>query len=325
MRKESQFNPPWWLSNRHLQTFWAPLTQKLPIPSLKRERLELTDGDFLDIDWLNQERDAPTVVLLHGLEGGIDSPYLRRMLIQIHKKRWRGALVYWRSCSGEMNRLDKTYHSGRSEDLDEVIKHIHAKGIKSKLFIAGYSLGANILLKWLGEQQDKAKIDAACAVSTPFNLAICADSIDQGFSKIYKHFLLNSLKKRMLEKFTPQQLLKKLNMTPRDLLLISDFREFDNRITARLNGFESADDYYKQASSIYYLDKITRPALIIHAQDDPFMSAEIIPTEEQLSDNLELRVSTHGGHVGFVNDPKVKGTDFYLEKTILEYFSKHLS
>ncbi|NVK23012.1 MAG: hydrolase [Kangiellaceae bacterium] len=324
MRKESHFNPPWWLSNRHLQTFWAPLVQKTPIPKLHRERLELDDGDFLDMDWVNPERNAPTLILLHGLEGGIDSPYLRRMLFQIHQKRWRGLLVYWRSCSGEMNRTDKTYHSGRSDDLQQVIQHVVATKSPSPLFVAGYSLGANVLLKWLGEQQQQAPITSACAVSTPFNLAICADSIDQGFSKIYKHYLLNSLKKRMLQKFPPERLLELLNMTPRDVMLISNFREFDNRITARLNGFKNSEDYYRQASSIYYLDKITKPALIIHAADDPFMSAKIIPKEDELADNLELRVSEHGGHVGFVSDPKITGTDFYLEKTILEYFDRFL-
>jgi len=324
MLKESHFDPPWWLKNRHLQTFWAPLTPKLPIPKLTRQRLELSDGDFIDMDWLNPERDAPTVVLLHGLEGGLDSPYLRRMLFQIQQRRWRGVLVYWRGCSEEINRLDKTYHSGRSEDLDEVIAEIQSSKSPDKLFIAGYSLGANIMLKWLGEQGHNAKIDAGCAVSTPFNLSICADSIDHGFSKIYKHYLLTSLKKKISNKFTPERLLELLNLSPRDIMAISSFREFDNRVTSFLNDFKDADDYYQQASSINYLGGVERPALIIHAADDPFMSPDIIPLEEQLSDSLELLISEHGGHVGFVSAPTSKGVSFYLEHTILEYFDRFL-
>lgn len=324
MRKESDFNPPWWLSNRHLQTFWAPLSPKIPLPALKRERVELDDGDFIDIDWLNPNRNAPTVVLLHGLEGGIDSPYLRRMLFKIHQRRWRGVLVYWRGCSGEMNRLDKTYHSGRSEDLHQVMQHIQTQKNPEKLFVAGYSLGANILLKWLGEQGDKANITAGCAVSTPFNLSVCADSIDQGFSKIYKHYLLTALKRKIATKFTTEELLKKLNLTLKDLMLIGSFREFDNRVTSRLNEFEDAEDYYRKASSIYYLKTITKPALVLHAEDDPFMSPQIIPKDKQMSDSLELRVSAHGGHVGFVNEASISSASFFLEKTILDYFDRFL-
>ncbi|MCW8857747.1 MAG: hydrolase [Kangiella sp.] len=332
MRKESDFNPPWWLSNRHLQTFWAPLSPKIPLPKLHRQRVELEDGDFIDIDWLNPNRNAPTVVLLHGLEGGIDSPYLRRMLFKIHQRRWRGVLVYWRGCSGEMNRLDKTYHSGRSEDLHQVLQHVEAeinakKGDEprsEKIFVAGYSLGANVLLKWLGEQGDKANITAGCAVSTPFNLSICADSIDHGFSKIYKHYLLTALKRKIVTKFEPPELLKKLNLTLKDLMLIGSFREFDDRVSSRLNEFEDAEDYYRQASSINYLKTITKPALILHAQDDPFMSPDIIPTDDQLSDSLELRVSSHGGHVGFVNEASIGSASFFLEKTILNYFDRFI-
>ncbi|HEY9032206.1 MAG TPA: hydrolase [Kangiella sp.] len=332
MRKESDFNPPWWLSNRHLQTFWAPLSPKIPLPKLHRQRVELEDGDFIDIDWLNPNRNAPTVVLLHGLEGGIDSPYLRRMLFKIHQRRWRGVLVYWRGCSGEMNRLDKTYHSGRSEDLHQVLQHVQAE-IKSKqniekqndkIFVTGYSLGANVLLKWLGEQGDRANITAGCAVSTPFDLSICADSIDQGFSKIYKHYLLTALKRKIAAKFEPDQLLKKLNLTLKDLMLIGSFREFDDRVSSKLNEFEDAEDYYRQASSINYLKTITKPALILHAQDDPFMSPDIIPSDEQLADCLELRVSSHGGHVGFVNEASIGNASFFLEKTILDYFDRFL-
>ncbi|WP_223668711.1 hydrolase [Kangiella shandongensis] len=324
MLKESHFDPPWWLRNRHLQTFWAPLVPRLPLPQLSRQRIELSDGDFLDMDWVNPDRDAPTVVLLHGLEGDKNSPYLRRMLFQIQQRRWRGVLVYWRGCSEEMNRLDKTYHSGRSDDLDEVIAHIQQQKSPDKLFVAGYSLGANVLLKWLGEQGSQAAISAGCAVSTPFDLGICADSIEQGLSKLYKFYLLTSMKKRIVRKFTPARLLELLNLSPRDVMAISSFREFDNRITSYLNEFEDADDYYRQASSIHYLGGIRRPSLILHAADDPFMSPEIIPHEDQLSDSLELRISEHGGHVGFVASPTNKGVSFYLEQTILEYFDRFL-
>lgn len=324
MKRESEFKPPWWLKNRHLQTFWAPLTQKIPIPELHRERVELQDGDFIDIDWVNPNRDAPTVVLLHGLEGDMNSQYLRRMLFKVQQKRWRCALVFWRGCSEDINRIDKTYHAGCSDDLDEILNHIHATKAPYPLFAAGYSLGANVLLKWLGEQGDSANVQAATAVSAPFDMGACADAIDRGFSKVYKHYLLASLKRRILRKLSPEDLLKKLNMMPKDVMLIGSFREFDNRITARLNNYVDADDYYKKVSSINYLQSITKPVMILHAKDDPFMSPDIIPTDDELSDSMELRVSNRGGHVGFVADAPIGEASFYLEDTILEYFERFL-
>ncbi len=326
MVKESKFNPPWWLSNRHLQTFWSPLAPKLSLPELERQRISLDDGDFLDIDWLNPDKNAPTVALLHGLEGNLDSPYLRRMLFRLNEIGWRGALVYWRGCSGENNPSSKTYHAGRSDDLEAVINAISPNS--QPLFIAGYSLGANVLLKWLGEKgRDNidVPIKASFAVSTPFDLSICADAIDQGFSKIYKHYLLASLKKRIIKKHSQEELLSLLNLTPKDILLINGMREFDQRISSKLNGFIDADDYYIQSSSRPLLKYITKDTMILHAEDDPFMTPEIIPSREELSDALELRVSKHGGHVGFVQDIDKKGNSFFLEDTILDYFRTKLS
>lgn len=321
-KKESYFQPPWWLSNSHLQTLWAPMLPQRPVPSLTRYRLELDDGDFLDLDWLGKERQAPTVILLHGLEGGLDSPYIRRMLRKLDKENWRALLVYWRGCSGEPNRLPATYHAGRSEDLAAVVSYLQTESNGHPIMAVGYSLGANILLKWLGEEGANAQIDYGFAVSTPFDLGICSRSIDKGMSKIYKHYLLSTLKKKIITKYTAQELLDLLNLTPKDILLIRTMQEFDSRITVRLNGFKNADDYYAQASSKYYLKDIKKPTVILHAEDDPFMSPDIIPDESELSESLELRVSKNGGHVGFVSEPDRKGDSYFLENTIFDYFSE---
>ena len=149
-------------------------------------------------------------------------------------------------------------------------------------------------------------------------------AIDHGFSKIYKHYLLTALKRNIATKFNQEQLLKKLNLSLKDLMLIGSFREFDNRVTSKLNEFKDAEDYYRKASSIYYLKTITKPALVLHAEDDPFMSPEIIPKDNQMSSSLELRVSSHGGHVGFVNEASISSASFFLEKTILDYFDRFL-
>lgn len=323
-KKESYFQPPWWLANSHLQTLWAPMLPQQSIPKLERHRIELDDGDFLDVDWVGKERQAPTVILLHGLEGGSDSPYIRRMLRKLDKENWRALLVYWRGCSGEPNRLPVTYHAGRSGDLAAVVRYLKTESNSHPTMAVGYSLGANILLKWLGEEGDNAEINYGFAVSTPFDLGICSRSIDKGMSKIYKHYLLTTLKKKIITKYSSEELLKLLNLTAKDILLIRSMQEFDARITVRLNGFENAEDYYAQASSKYYLKNIKRPTLILHAEDDPFMSPEIIPDESELSEFLELRVSKKGGHVGFVSEPDKRGQSDYLENTIFDYFSKAL-
>ena len=175
-----------------------------------------------------------------------------------------------------------------------------------------------------GRDNTDSIVGAAFAVSTPFDLSICADAIDRGFSKLYKHYLLASLKKKILSKYTTEELLTLLNLTAKDIVLINSMREFDNRISSKLNGFIDANDYYLQCSSKYYLKDIKVPTVILHAEDDPFMTPEIIPPVSELSSSLELRISKNGGHVGFISDIDKDGASFFLEKTILGYFETHL-
>ena len=176
------FIAPWWAKNRHLQTVWGSLFRRLPIlPKMERKRLELDDGDFIDLD-VHQQKEAPTLLLLHGLEGSINSPYIRGMVDSAKQKGWQIIVMHFRSCSGEPNRLLQSYHSGVSHDLQNVIELLAKESIRVD-YIVGYSLGGNVLLKWLGEQENELSIKAAVAVSVPLMLDICARSEERRVGK----------------------------------------------------------------------------------------------------------------------------------------------
>ena len=335
MRKESEFRPSWWIRNRHIQTLLSPLLPRVTMPNLHRERVELADGDFIDLEWTGSDAETgsdktveldrrPIVLMLHGLEGGIDSPYVQRMMRNAVDRGWRAVLMYFRGCSGELNRLPRTYHSGVSDDLELIVAHLAREHPSAPLLAVGYSLGGNVLLKWLGEQRDQARVSAACAISVPFDLALCAQAIDQGFSKLYKEYLLRAMRQRVLNKFSAARLDALFGLTPEQVANIKSFWEFDDLITAPLHGFKDVHDYYRRASCRGYIKDVQRPTLIIHAKDDPFMTPEVIPDEQELSPLVEVDLSEYGGHVGFISGQYPWRPDYYLESRVLAFFQTRL-
>jgi len=288
------FNPAWWLPSAHLQTMWPALAPRRLNLAVRRRRIELPDGDFLDVDWVGER--GPIIVLLHGLGGDSTSHYARGMLRAIASRGWRAALMYFRGCSGEPNRLARGYHAGETGDLHTFITLLRQSEPQTPLAVIGYSLGGNVLLKWLGEQGNSATVEAAVAVSVPFNLANAADRVHQGFSRVYERRMLRSMQKLVTRKAARLT----LPWDKRTIAAIGSLREFDDRITAPLHGFRDAEDYYARASCKPYLAAISTPTLVIHAADDPFMSPAVVPAERELSAALTLELSPHGGHVGFV-------------------------
>jgi predicted alpha/beta-fold hydrolase len=278
-----------------------------------RERLELDDGDFIDVDWLNHDTDhaAPTLLILHGLEGSIQSSYIQGLLGRYKHTNWRVGVMHFRGCSGVPNRLARSYHSGDTQDLDYVIRHIERS---SSLFVAGFSLGGNVLLKYLGEQGASAAVDAAVAVSVPFDLDNAAHRLDDGFSKIYRRHLMRDLfdKTRYKRAKFPD------HDWPDDHTLDScrSFVDFDHRVTAPLHGFSSGKEYYQRCSSGQFLINIKIPTLIIHAKDDPFMTPDAIPSAELISDSVEFELSDAGGHMGFLYEKKLFRLSRYLDDRI---------
>lgn len=312
---QSQFNPAWWCRNPHLQTLW-PLTAKPAHPELKRERVELPDGDFIDLDWTTNTND-PVVLAMHGLEGSAHSHYVRRLLHALPGKGFRGVLMHFRGRSGEPNRLPRAYHSGETGDLQFIFNLLSSRGDKPSAIVA-YSLGGNVLLKWLGEKQNETLGLKAVAVSVPFILSELADHMNKGFPRVYQRHLVKSLHKTFEEKAN----LIELPITTEQIKKMRSFWEFDDKVTAPLHGFASAKEYYAKSSSRQFLGNIKTPTLVIQAIDDPFMSPTVIPDEHELSDSVTLELSNRGGHVGFINGGSPNAPQFWLEDRILEYLTR---
>ncbi|MFV3379540.1 MULTISPECIES: hydrolase [Pseudomonas] len=320
----AQFAPAIGLSNPHLQTLWGPLWRKTPELHRVRERLWLADGDFLDLDWLGPNQvTAPVVLVLHGLTGSSHSPYVKGLQQALQAHSWASVAVNWRGCSGEPNLLTRSYHSGASEDLAETIRHLRAQRPLAPLYAVGYSLGGNVLLKYLGESGSASQLQAAVAVSVPFRLDQSADRIGIGFSKVYQaHFMRELLAyvQRKQRHFRDNGHVERLAELERlgSLRNLRTFWDFDGKVTAPLNGFSDASDYYRRSSSRYYLGENRTPTLIIQSSDDPFVFDHSLPTASELAPDTHLELHSRGGHVGFV-EGSLRNPGYYLERRIPQW------
>lgn len=318
---ETQFKPAWWLRNSHLQTIW-PAVCRRPIKDLplQRERIELPDGDFIDLDWVKGNDTGPVVLLLHGLEGSIESHYAKGLLKSISDRGWRGVFMHFRGCSGEPNRLPRGYHSGETGDLQYIVRILQERVQGQPISAIGVSLGGNVLLKWLGESGPHNPLAAAIAVSVPFELQKAATKIQYGFSRFYQWYFIRCLCDRLTQKHrNDPAAIVDLNAMNR----IETMYDFDDKITAPLHGFSGVDEYYATASSRQYLNAIRVPTLILHAKDDPFMTEDIIPEPHELSPFVTLELSENGGHVGFVSGKYPWKPEYWLEQRAPSFLAKH--
>ncbi|MCG8488021.1 MAG: hydrolase [Chromatiales bacterium] len=313
----SPFKPAWWLKSPHLQTIWPSLFRSRVKLDFHAERIDLKDGDFIDLSW-HQHSSGPLVMLIHGLEGSISSHYVTPTLQALHQAGFSTLFMHLRGCSGEPNRLLRSYHSGASEDLNEILEQLHSRN-QIPQAVVGFSLGGNLLLKYLSETGAESALGAAIAVSVPFNLVQAAARLEQGLSRIYGRYLLNKLKKSYSEKCQ----LRGFDETV-DLSAIQSIYQFDDKITSQANGFYDADDYYSKCSSGTKLKNIHTPTLIIHALDDPFMYPANAPTLDQLGPGVDLELSRSGGHVGFIQGNLPLRADYWLDKRITEYLTAQL-
>ena len=297
------------------------MLRSLIIPAYQRERLELDDGDFIDIDWLDNSIDRPLVIMFHGLEGGSSSHYARSIMGLFQELGWRGAVVHFRGCSGTPNRLPRAYHAGDSEEIDRILHKIIEKnqslGSNARLYVIGISLGGNALLKWLGEQGKKAChiIDGAVTVSVPLDLAAAGKALDSGFNRLYTQHFLGTLKKKVL---------KKLDDFPGlfDAVAVAKcttLYQFDNLVTAPLHGFSNTDEYWALSSSKPWLKHIQVPTLVINARNDPFMPSSSLPAQTDVSCSVSLEFPAEGGHVGFLSSP-FPGNLTWLPERVVRFF-----
>lgn len=322
----SSFKPAWWLTNRHAQTMYPAFPWAgAPKIRLRSEKLELPDGDVTAVDWMDSgpgpDSGAPILIVLHGLEGSADSPYARMLLKSAAQHGWRAAVLHFRDCGDYRNRLPRRYHAGETNDIRYFLESLRASGHEGPMVAAGYSLGGNVLLKYLGENGVSTPLDAAAAVSVPLNLHDSALALSTGFSKVYQYYLIKRMKNAVRRKFDQYTAAFDWHRT----MAAKTFAELDDAITAPLHGFSGKDEYYDRCSSIGFLTEIRRPTLIINSLDDPFMTPAAVPTIEKLSDSVQMELSDHGGHVGYISGGTPWKPNYYLPGRIIEFLDARIA
>ncbi|WP_412971587.1 hydrolase [Glaciecola sp. MF2-115] len=306
----SKFQAPSWARNAHVQTIFPRYLIKKPELNTANERIATPDGDFLDIAWCLPEQTPPNkakgvVVVFHGLEGSVNSHYARHLMKRLSNDGFIVALMHFRGCSHELNLTPRAYHSGETADPMQTIEHVKARYPSLPVFAVGYSLGGNMLLKLLSDTAGQKILCAAVSVSAPILLAECALRMQRGFSRLYQYYLLKSMKNNLVNKMKRIDMRHLLGIDEREAKAIATFREFDQKVTSQLHGFDGADDYYSQCSAMPMIKNITTNTLILHAKDDPFMTEAVVPSDLQLSSSVAYELSENGGHVGFL-----QGTPF---------------
>jgi predicted alpha/beta-fold hydrolase len=297
---ESKYKPPFWAKTSFVSTVYSGLIRNVKGVMQTRERITLLDGDFLDIDWsYAQQKSNKVIILLHGLEGHAQRPYITGTAKLFNQNSIDACAVNFRGCSGEPNLLYCSYHSGATEDLDAVVKHILTKDQYDEIYIKGISLGANIALKYIGEDNDLPKeLKAVIAISTPCNLRGSCDKLLSIKNRHYATRFLGHLK----DKLKPKLIQFPDKISKVDFDSIKTLIDFDHVYTSKAHGFKDAYDYYEKASSLQFLPNIKVRSLIINALNDSFLSAECFPVKEaKVNPNLFLEMPKYGGHVGFID------------------------
>lgn len=317
----SHFIPARGLSNPHMQTVFPRVIRKKPLFQAKWQTIETPDGDFLDLAWsedwqTSSAKKKPLFVLFHGLEGSFHSPYANGLMGAFSQHGWLSVMMHFRGCSGRPNKLARAYHSGEIEDARFFLRYLEQHFPQQLKVAVGVSLGGNMLVNYLANYSHDPLLDAATIVSAPLDLKACSNRIEQGFSKVYRRYLLNSLKQSATQK--EEQLRQAIGITSKQIQTIQTLYDFDNLLTAPLHGFQSADDYYHRCSGIKRINECSIPLQVIHAQDDPFMTKKVIPNFT-LRDNIHYRLFQRGGHVGFLSGSIAKPR-FWLEDNMPLYY-----
>ncbi|SHO54794.1 hydrolase [Vibrio quintilis] len=311
--------------NPHTQTLLPRFIRKKNLFIPHWESISTPDDDVLDIAWSENPhsesaQDKPVFILFHGLEGSFNSPYANGLMHAFAEKGWLAVMMHFRGCSGKPNLQARAYHSGETKDPHHFLQMLTERFPHSYKIATGISLGGNMLANYLVEFAKEPLLNAATIISAPFDLAACSDRINDGFSKVYQRYLLSSLKKNALQRI--QILRQKIPVTSDAIQSLTTLKNFDDLITAPLHGFSDASHYYHQCSAIHKLAQIKLPTLIIHARDDPFMTASVIPSEP-LPETINYQLLAHGGHVGFLSGSIFKPV-FWLEQTLPAYYAKHV-
>ena len=316
----SSYIPPLPFKNGHFATIYSGLVRSVSRVAQERERIFLPDGDFMDLDWsYSSQKTDKLLILLHGLEGNSKRPYMLGSAKIFNQHGFDACAVNFRSCSGENNRLFRTYHSGASDDLEQVLNHVLSTKNYKKIVLKGFSLGGNVSLKYLGERSSIPKeIKAAIAVSAPCHLKGSMLKLHEWENYLYSL----RFKKHLVEKLRWKQQQFPHLVSESDIKKVKLLRDFDDVYTSKAHGFENGLDYYEKCSSLQFLPSINLPSLILNAKNDSFLSAECYPIQaSEENKNVFLETPAYGGHVGFYG----KNNLYYNEKRALEFVKEMLS
>ena len=312
----STYRPPLWLQGGHLQTIHPVLLRKPGRVTGRSEKLELDDGDFLDLEWQGDASER-LVIISHGLEGSSRAKYVQGMAAAAVRRGWDVLAWSFRGCGGEINRLPSFYHSGKTEDLELVIRHALSTHPAKRISLIGFSLGGNLTLKYVGERGTgiHPEIDTAVAFSVPCELACSSRKLAELQNRVYMERFLKSLREKVVAK---QQLFPGL-IDAKGVERIRTFAEFDDRFTAPLHGFQDAEDYWTRSSCRRVLSGIAIPSLLVNAANDPILGSECYPHAEARDNDLfHFEVPDSGGHVGFG-----AGAEYWSETHAMNFISDH--
>lgn len=336
------YRPAWWLPGPHAVTLWGKFGRKEPTLDMRWEQVDTPDGDFLELVHVDAGGDTqrgsagahatthstdttPRLLILHGLEGGVDSKYVRGLMREAHARGWNATLMLYRTCGPTPNHLPRSYHSGETGDPLFLIERFVAQQPNAPLGVVGVSLGGNILCKLLGERGTDlpSQLKAAVAVSAPFDLARGSRRISQGFSRIYQRAFLRSLVPKANSKISRHAELGQIKLTER----IRTVWQFDDEFTSKVHGFADAADYYTRSSSLQFLGGIRIPTLLLSAVDDPFLPPSVLDDVRRVTaDNpaITIEFPANGGHVGFVGGPSPWRPFYYGEWRAVSFIGERI-
>lgn len=328
-----QYQAPRWLPGGHAQTIWPVFFARRhegPAPAFRRERWTTPDGDFVDVEFLDDPQaaamndhaaDRPLLVLFHGLEGSVQSQYVQAFAAVARARGWAFAMPYFRGCSGEINLAPRAYHSGDYVEIGWMLDQLRAAH-RGPIIAAGVSLGGNALMRWAEESGDSAAatVKAVCSICSPLDLTAAGHAIGKGFNYfVYTRMFLRTMMPKALGKLKQHP-----GLFDRDRLMrVRNLYEFDDIFTAPLHGFRDADDYWLRASAKPHLARIRVPALLLNARNDPFVPARSLPEQSHVGPQVTLWQPKGGGHVGFPAG-RPPGHVWAMPGRVADWLAQHL-
>ncbi len=317
----SSYRSPYFFRNSHLSTIYSATFRNVNSLPRERERITLPDGDFIDLDWSYcGQQTEKVLIMLHGLEGNSNRHYMLGTASLFNKNSFDCIAVNFRGCSGEPNKHYRSYHSGVTDDLESVLEHVLETDRYRKIVIKGFSLGGNVMLKYIGEKESLPKqIKAAVAISVPVSLSGSCIELHKLKNKLYH----DNFKRYLLAKLRQKQKRFPEKVSRDEIREIKTLKDFDDVYTSRAHGFRDADHYYEACSSLPVLDQISIPTLILSARNDSFLSEDCYPYEiAKASKNIFLETPNTGGHVGFMMNGSYQYNEIRAMRFLTEMLTK---